>query len=512
MKISNKLISNTLYLFLDWFVLILTGFLYWMIAGKTLLPEEYGIVSTSINFAIFFSGISLIGLPTTLNKLIPEYLSKKEGKRITSLIRFSTKVIILTNLSILLVIILLSTSIALLLKVTREVVWISAATLIVLSFYSQFGSVMYGFQRMREFFITDLIGQFAKVIISFILVFFGLKYFSFLVGFLFGHLFATLLRFLFFYFHFSCLSKVKINGRRIMFGYAFPAFTYFFSLLLFSSSPYIFLTIIQNLEVTGIFSVAMLISSILITFQGILASAVFPIISYLSVNKDSQTKQSRLIEVVFRYGLFLSFPIVGFLILFSNPIIQMFSGIEYLQASQLFPILVIGSLVYGLGNIFNLNLYAMGKTKIQRNIVLLTIFIFISLAIPLTSFLKDLGMALAYTLAVFFFAFSSFLYLKKYLKIKLPLKDYIKSFTAALVSFSFLYFVIKCTATATILKYFFAGLFIVFYLVVLIPLNFYKVEDVKVLEFFAQRFSILRRLFLFLANFLLKRIKKSNES
>jgi O-antigen/teichoic acid export membrane protein len=135
MKISNKLISNTLYLFLDWFVLILTGFLYWMIAGKTLLPEEYGIVSTSINFAIFFSGISLIGLPTTLNKLIPEYLSKKEGKRITSLIRFSTKVIILTNLSILLVIILLSTSIALLLKVTREVVWISAATLIVLSFF-----------------------------------------------------------------------------------------------------------------------------------------------------------------------------------------------------------------------------------------------------------------------------------------------------------------------------------------------------------------------------------------
>jgi len=42
--IGEKLISNTTYLFLDWFVLGFFSFLFWVILGKTLSPHEVGIV------------------------------------------------------------------------------------------------------------------------------------------------------------------------------------------------------------------------------------------------------------------------------------------------------------------------------------------------------------------------------------------------------------------------------------------------------------------------------------
>ena len=88
MSLRKKLISNTIYLFLDWFVLTLMGFFYWLVAGKTLLPKEYGIVSTSVNLALVLVGISLLGLNITIQKLIPELLARRERRKINSLIKF----------------------------------------------------------------------------------------------------------------------------------------------------------------------------------------------------------------------------------------------------------------------------------------------------------------------------------------------------------------------------------------------------------------------------------------
>jgi O-antigen/teichoic acid export membrane protein len=76
------LISNTIYFFLDWFVLTLAGFLYWFIAGKTLLPEEYGIISTSTNLAIVLSGMSLLGLGAAYGNLYLSILQKNREEKL----------------------------------------------------------------------------------------------------------------------------------------------------------------------------------------------------------------------------------------------------------------------------------------------------------------------------------------------------------------------------------------------------------------------------------------------
>lgn len=503
MSISKKLISNTIYLFLDWFVLTSMGFLYWFIAGKTLLPEESGIIATSTNLAMVLSGISLLGLNLSVMKLLPEYLSKKQNKKIAFLSRFSLKIIFLSNLIITLILVLSSEFLASLLKVPVQVVWLSASILPALSFSTHFGSIIYGFQEMKKFFTSNFSGQLTKVVISALLIFLGFGHFGLLIGFLIGFSLVALIRFRLSYPYFSRSAKEAINKRKIMFDYAFPAFASFLAWTLFLNGQYVLLTVLKNPEITGIFTIAMVLTSIIATFPSILNQALFPIISYLSTNKDSKKRQSYLIQLVFRYGLFLALPIAAFLVIFSKPIILIFSMPEYLGASKLFPILVTGSLICGLGSIFLSSLYAIGKTKINRNIVILTTLAFLLLAIPLASVLAGFGMALAYTLSVTLLAILSFLYTRKYLKVELPLKSMIKCVTAVFISISFLYITTGFTTglLTGIPLAIIAGLI---YLEALILLKFYVKEDVRILEFFASKSPFLRRQILTLARFLSK--------
>ena len=69
-RLGDKLISNTVYLFLDWFVLSLFAFFFWMILGKTISPVDVGIVATSINLILFVSDFSSFGITYALKTAI----------------------------------------------------------------------------------------------------------------------------------------------------------------------------------------------------------------------------------------------------------------------------------------------------------------------------------------------------------------------------------------------------------------------------------------------------------
>mgnify|MGYP000148856719 CR=1 FL=1 len=505
MDVNRKLISNTVYLFLDWFVLSLIGFLYWLIAGKTLLPEEYGILSTSINFAFILSGISFLGLNLTLMKLLPEYLSKKQNEKIVSLSRFSIKIVFLSNLVIALFILLFSDYLANWIKVPIQVVWISVLILFTTSFSGLFGTIIYGFQEMRKFFISDFFGQVVKIVTSLLLIFLGFRYFGPLLAFLLAFLLATIIRLKFSYPYFSCQVKETIEWKKIMFDYAFPAFASFLAWILFLNGQYVLLTILKNPQITGIFTVAMIPTSIVTTFPSVLNTALFPLISFLSSDKNSKKRQNYLIQLVFRYALFLSLPVAAILVIFSKQVILIFSTSKYLEASTLFPILTFGALTYGLGNIFHSSLYAIGKTKVHRNIVFLTTLSFITLAIPLASQFAGFGMALSYTLSVTLFTILSFFQIKRFLKLKLPLINSLKCILALLISISFFYLITKLT-TNLLIEIFSTIIAGLIYLWTLALTKFYIKEDVRILEIFANKSPLFGKQILFLAKLLSKYI------
>jgi O-antigen/teichoic acid export membrane protein len=489
MSVSKKLISNTTYLFLDWLLVSMIGFFYWFIAGKTLPPEEYGIVSTVVNFATFLSTLSLLGINTALWKLVSEYEAKKEVGKIKSLIRFSYQIILLTNSLILISFLFFNNFISSVLKIPSTASILIPFAMFSLTLASISGSIIYAFQNMKLYFSTNLWGVLLKDMLAIFLTLLGFKYFGPIIGFVVCYFLIFVFRSL----------KIRLKGRsskidkkEILFEYALPAFISSLAWSIFSSGQYALLSIIQNPRVTGIFTVALIITIPIVALPNTLASALLPIISFLSANHQTKNQQKRLIELVARYSFFFSLPIALFLIIFSKQVIVIFSSEKYLEASSLFPILAIASVIYGLGNVFLSNIYAIGKTKLNRNIVLLTVFVFLALVYPLTKKFSAFGMSVSYFISISVLSLVSYFYIRKFLNVELPKKDFLKIFVSSIIAFTFLYFASKVTSGLLIdfVLLFFASFL---YLFLLALLRFYKKEDVKVLSYVEERMPALKK-------------------
>jgi len=479
------------------------GFLYWLIAGKILLPKEYGIVSTSLNLALMLSGISLLGINIANQKLIPEFIARKAKRKVNSLIKFSLKVSTLSSLSFSISLFLLSPFLSSILNIPQIAIIFASILLLAIAYSSQLGSIIYGFQNMKKFLITNVFGQIAKTSLAALLILLGFGYLGPLIAFIICFLIIDILRFLSIPFR---REYAKINERKVLFDYAFPAFISNLAWTIFMNGQYVLLTALTNAGETGIFTVAMILTSLIAVIPNTLTLGLFPIISQLSIDHSTKKKQSYLIRLVFRYAFLITLPVALFLIIFSKPVILIFSSEKYLEASALFPILAFASIIYGCGNIFLRNLYAIGKTKLNRNIVIVTTLSFLIFAFPLISLFKAFGSALSYLLAVLILFFLSFYFIRKFLRVSLPLKDMGKILLASSIAFSFLY-------SAT---YFTSGLLIglilsivaaIIYLWILLSLNFYKKEDLKILEFFASKSPFFKKQLSLLLKFLSKRVK-----
>jgi len=497
-KTDKKLASNTVFRFLDWLFITLPSFFYWVLAGKTLSIVYYGIVSTSVNLGMTFSGISLFGFNVTLWKLLPEYFERKEKDKARELTIFSIKAVIFSNIVFALAILIPSSFLSQIVKIPVDVIFITVITMLILSLWVMFEAVLIGKQEMKKIAITDLVGGITRLVLSAVLIFLGFSYFGPLIGLMLGTLTIVLLRIppdLF-----ERIKKGVLNKKEIFFKFSFPAFISSLAWTIFLFGQYVLLSAIQNPEVTSIFTVAMLLTSPIVTIPNILSSALFPIISQLSVNRNSKWKQGQLIKMVFRYSLFVAIPVSIFLLLFSNQIILLFSSAEFLTASQLFPVLCLASLIYGCAIIFSQSLYSLGRPKLQRNIILMTVILFFILSIPLTMIYSALGMCIAYLISVTFIFLLCYINIRKIFMVELPLQDIKKILIAGLIIFVFLY-TIADWATHIFLAIAFCLVAGVLYLTILLLLKFYAKEDILFVRSIVEKLPILKKQLLKLVDF-----------
>ena len=487
--IGEKLISNTFYLFLDWFALSIIGFFFWFASGKLLLPEAYGIVSTSVNLALLLGGASLLGLHLASWKLIAGYTVRKKNKKIVALTRFSLKFVIISNLVVLAMLFSLSPFLLTILKIPLSVLLLSGAILFSYSIATHFRYIIYGFQDMKKLMITDVMGQLSKLLVSIILTLLGFKFLGPLIGFLFGQVLIILSR----------IGSIPLKGtggyidkKYVMFNYALPGFIVGIGFLVFTNGQYVLLTALRTPEVTGLYTVAMLLTSFLVFVPTTLNSALLPITSQLSVERNAQIRQRKLIQLIIRYSLLMTLPLAILLLMFSKIAILLFSRVEYLSASSFFPVLIIGSVVYGIGGIFLDNIYAIGRPKVTRNIVILMTLTFLALSFPLIHFLSALGSALAYTISAILMTLMSFWYLRKTIHMSLPYYSIIKLLISIIISFGLFYLLMNLVQNI-VFRLVLAFLSSLLYLIILVPLKFYTKDDMKILDFLERRIPFLNK-------------------
>ena len=230
-------------------------------------------------------------------------------------------------------------------------------------------------------------------------------------------------------------------------------------------------------------------------------SALFPIISSLSIDKKTRKKQGYLIGLVLRYGLFLVIPTSLILVLFSRYVILLFSNPEFLPSTQYFPILITAAIFLGIGNVFLPNLYAMGKPIQHRNITIVSSLCFLATSIILTNYFSALGLSFSFLIAMFLRFLLSFIYIRKHLKINFFIKDILKisisSLIITLASIFLRLFVHDIFLLALILPF-----IVIFYLFILLFMKFYRQEDIRILNYFGKRISFLRKIILSISDFI----------
>ncbi|MBI1978606.1 MAG: polysaccharide biosynthesis C-terminal domain-containing protein [Candidatus Aenigmarchaeota archaeon] len=501
--IRTKLISNAFFIFIDWFALSFFSFLYWFIIGKTLLPEEYGIVYVFHNITVIVSSLLPLGTSISLFKLIPEYIHNNQLGKITSSIRFTLKLLTFTTLITSLFIFIFSDTISTLLKIPKILVWLLPVSLFSYAVFSHQASIMQGFQHIRKLAITSAIGQILKVVIAGVLVYANMSFFGPIIGFIASSFILIVIRGGYLFYN---KPPVKINIKEIVLKFGVAALLDRMSLLLLTSSASLILAFFYTPEVVGIFGVSMLIGGQLSLVPTIFSFALFPITSLLSSSKRMEKRQSYLINSVFRYTLLITLPIIIFVTLFSGKLITLLSQESYLSGKPLIPILAIGSLLLGISIIFTRSLYAIGKTNVQRKLFILTSVIYVVLSFTLTYMFSALGASIAYAISSFVLFVTSFIYLRKILKFDIPLRSIRKIIVANIVSLGILY-VLSNFAPNILIGTLYTILVGMFYLVLLLFLRFYTIDDINLINAVSNHIPIGKNL----VNNLIKIISKYAE-
>lgn len=505
MSVRKKLISNTVYIFLSWFSMTFFGLLFWLVIGKILIPEYYGIIATAIQVELFVFPIVSLGLFESTKRLIPELRERKEKGKIQGVINFSLGAIIISSLITSSILMVLSPNLTSFLELSFPILCLVSILMIVDSLGNFFGAIHYGFQNMKRLFSSNFFGHLVRFLLTLILLLLGFSYYGPLIAYITCY---SIILVILFDKKFFKVARTVTTDRGLILKYSFPALITIIFVGIMRKTQYILLTFFKTIEETGFFAVANNISSIVPIVPSILSSALLPITSALSASKKKEVRQSYLIKLVFRYGLFFVLPIAVFLIIFSKHLIVFFSSTDYLEAEGLLPFLSLAGVFSSLGLVFQSSLVAIGEPKKSRNVWIISSLSYLGLAIILTYYFSGTGLALAYLISTITFFFSGLLFLRKHLTINFPLKDALRIFLALFISFLFL-----LICRPLINNLFIAGIFVIIasiiYLLVLLKVNFYIEEDLKVLDFFGDRLPVLGKQIKSLNKFLSTHIKRS---
>lgn len=472
-KIS-KIMSNSFYFFLDWVVMTLGGYIFWVVIGKLTSTGDIGLFSTIMNLAILIIGFTSLGMNSVLPKLVPEYQVKKENQKVTGTIWWSIKATTATNLLIAFLLVLASPAIASTGYLNETSILLVAVFLIAINTFYLLGGCLYGLQEIKKLAITDTLYTFLKIIVTPILVFAGYNY----LGLVYGTI-AAMIAAAFFRALYMPRGKSAVDTKEIWF-YALPAMISTFGTVFTNQGSVVALSFFRPMSEVGMFTMAFLFASILRMVPQVMSMATFPIASQQWAGRE-KSGLKRLVTQTTRYSLLLAFPITLAFVVFPRDILVRLVSESYSSASAILPILSIGYLLIGMSSIFTNVLYSIGRVGENRNVILaggLSNIAISLLAIPMFGML---GASAAFLISGIVMVALAASWLYKYVKFGLAFNDMAKIFLAS-AFFSASVAWLKTFNSS--LAWFAASLAlgVVVYAIALLLMRFFGKTDLRVLE------------------------------
>ena len=471
---SKRAVKNLTYIFVTWFSRNILGILFWIVLGNLLSPQELGSFSTIFNFGIFLTTFALLGLSPASIKLISEYIGKGKIKNAKALTTYIFKVNIFSLSIISFLVFIFSPQLSKFLDIPEQQILLSIPLLLSISLLYLSSSVSYALGKPKEFAIGNIIFSILKLILPPLVIFLWFSYEGLILAISFSAIVGVIYRLKVIKF-----GNGKVEKRRIW-RFASSSIIGALSSSLYNQGGILLTKAFTTAANTGIFTLGFMLSMPLRTIPNSLANAIFPLESE-AWSKGKKSVVRKLIKYVLKYSYLFCIPLILIFLVFSQEIMFLIGGKEYIGELLFIKILVLALGIMGISSIFSGSLYFIGKPELTRNLNVLSGILTFLFGILLIKIWNLLGISLAYLISAILIFFVSYYFSKKYIGISFEGKYFFLVFFSSLISLPILYF-FKLFFHNIIGVFFGALFFGIVYLLTLLMFGYFNKKDLDLLK------------------------------
>lgn len=463
------------------------GYIARVLLARNLTVEEFGLFYAVFAFLGLIGTYRSLGFDKALARFIPEFLHKKKDDHIKSSIIYVIFIQLVTNTIIIIAVYLLSDFLAAsFFKNSQAGIvlrWLAIA-FFVDSFVMVLKFSFQGFRRMVYFSIIDLVRM--LLIISILLIGFRLNYglmspvFAYVITpFILVLIFGTILvkktfpKFL--------KSNFLLDGALIRKISKYSIFVLSISVegIVLHYTDVMTLTYLTDLKVVALYNIALPTINVLLFFPRAIGGILSPLTTELWVKKKGMLLAEG-IKSLYKYSLIIIIPVVFMMFSFSELLINVLYGKEYVAASNTMKILVIGmifAILYGINSRF---FAGIGKPQITTKIVSIATVFNLVANIALIPIIGIRGAALATSLSYFIMMGLSLLEIRKLIEISFPIKVWLKTLIAGIM-FTAIIFLLKSILSLNVWIETFIVLLMsgIAYILLLFVLRVMTIEEIK---------------------------------
>lgn len=410
---NNPLIKNSTIFFLGSITVSIGNYIYHLVLGRILGPEDYGILASLISISIILS------IPTATISLISTKLAsnakvKKNYGQLHFLIRYLLKRLGLASIIFILIFSLLSPAIAAFLKIpTPNLVIMIGLSMVFAFLIPVTEGTLKGLQLFKPLAINMSILPVVKTGLGIILVLMGFQIYGALGGFLAANIAVFAFSFipLRFLFKYKRKKRIKINH---IFRYSIPVLAALFCFTLLYNLDIILVKHFFNEQDAGLYSALSKLGQIIFFGTGAIATVLFPMVSE-KYKKGENTnhllwQSLKIVSLASGFGVLLFF-------IFPKFFMSLLFGAAYLSVSPLVGLFALAMLFLALNNVFINFFLSIHKYKFIYIISFATI-LEITLIIFLHSSIKQIVYNILFSLILLFVGLVFIFFLEN--KIKKP--------------------------------------------------------------------------------------------
>lgn len=426
---TKHVVKGTFVVFIVSILAGILGYIVRLVLARGLSVEDFGLFYAVFAFLALLGVFKSFGFDRSLIKFVPEFLHTKKYGFIKSSIIYAALFQLVTNSVIIVLIYLLSNYISLNLFHTQKadiVLKLMAIAFFIDSFVNTLKFSFQGFQRMTLFAGIDAI----RMLVILVIITIGLKLNYGILSPISAYIIAQII--LLIVFGWILINRVFpefISSEFVVNKNLFKKIAKYSIFVMVSGTAAIILgytdtmilTYFSGVTAVAMYNVALPTAKILIYLPTAVGSILLPLASELWIRKKDKLLAAGM-NLLYKYSLIAAIPMAFVILSFSELIISIFFGKNYLLASMTMKILSIGMIFYTI-HLINVNFFlGIGRPEIQSKILYIAALFNLAAGLILIPLFDTIGAAIATSSSLLIMMTMGLIYMKKFIIMKFPIK------------------------------------------------------------------------------------------